>query len=131
MPGTKVRTENGPRKARTESTVHPRLAEGEQALVDCLENLAMCGHASWEAAHALKPVRQAVLSSTLFVCCSHAPPCAERGTRSTRLPPTGGHRLTKWHRRAHLTTANREPEVSKIPPTRATGWRHDRGRMCV
>jgi len=67
MPGTKVRTENGPRKARTESTVHPRLVEGEQALVDCLENLATCGHASWEAAHALKPVRQAVLSSALGV----------------------------------------------------------------
>jgi len=67
MPGTKVRTENGPRKARTESTVHPRLVEGEQALVDCLENLATCGHASWEAAHALKPVRQVVLSSALGV----------------------------------------------------------------
>jgi hypothetical protein len=58
LPHSKVRTENGPRKARTESSVHPRLLAGEQALVECLENLAACGNASWEAAHALKPVRQ-------------------------------------------------------------------------
>mmetsp|Transcript_41111 Transcript_41111/g.68821 ORF Transcript_41111/g.68821 Transcript_41111/m.68821 type:complete len:546 (+) Transcript_41111:321-1958(+) len=61
----RTRTENGPRQTRIESTKKPQVRDGEDALVDCLENLAACSNTSRTASHTLKPVQQALMGSSL------------------------------------------------------------------
>ncbi|KAK3270063.1 hypothetical protein CYMTET_21521 [Cymbomonas tetramitiformis] len=63
----RTRTENGPRAKRVESTVKPQLHAGEQALVDCLINLAECGPEAQQAAANLLHVRKAATSAPLGV----------------------------------------------------------------
>jgi hypothetical protein len=57
----RARTENGPRRARRESTVSPRVAPGEAPLVDCLNDLSKCEHSARAAAWGMKGVRDARL----------------------------------------------------------------------
>ena len=51
----KARTENGPRKQRTEKPMK-RLREGEDALVRCLDNFSACTEASKRAARKLRSI---------------------------------------------------------------------------
>mmetsp|Transcript_12958 Transcript_12958/g.27397 ORF Transcript_12958/g.27397 Transcript_12958/m.27397 type:complete len:576 (-) Transcript_12958:78-1805(-) len=66
-PHSRARTENGPRQTRIESSKKPQIRPGEAALIACLENLATCGEEARAAAHALKPVKQALLAASLGV----------------------------------------------------------------
>ena len=61
----RARTENGPRKAKHESTANPKVSGAEASLVRCLEDLSKCTHESRVAAWGMKGVREARVGRVL------------------------------------------------------------------
>ena len=86
----RARTENGPRKAKHESTLNPKVSKAEEALVACLEDLSKCTHESRRAAWGLKGVRDARLG--------HILPGVKRHKRCAVVGNAGGMLLKEYGR---------------------------------